>query len=236
MKKTHWDSQLYFSQSTTMPDCSAAWMEAALSASDKLTGNESAHDIIDMFQRANVQLSLPQRQLIHLLTDAETVTGESGYLTGSTMGTGGETPFRVALHGPGLGKTSIAEVVRNIFDNRGNHTVMHYCNGKLVAMKAGDAKEPRKKKRKADPSAPKKPQSSYFIYMNENRGQFKESVTQSNPDASGRDIVTLVAKLAGEKWKSMSSEDKLPYEQKYVTAKKAYAEQMDAYNGATTVQ
>ena len=236
MKKAQWDSQVYFSQSTAMPECNAAWMDAALSAAGKLAGNESADNIIGTFQREKVPLSLPQCQLIHLLTDAEAATGKSGYLTNSTMGGGSESSFRVALHGPGLGKTSIAEVARNIFDNRGNHTVMHYCNGKLVAMKMDDAKEPRKKKRKTDPNVPKKPQSSYFIYMNENRGQFKEAVVQSNPDASGKDIVTLVAKLAGEKWKSLSSEDKSPYEQRYVAAKQAYAEQMDAYKSAATAQ
>lgn len=233
MKKAQWDSQVYFSQSTSMPECNAAWVEAALGAAGRLAGNESAHDIISVFQREKVPLSLPQCQLIHLLTDAEAATGKSGYLTNSTMGGGSESSFRVALHGPGLGKTSIVEVARSIFDNRGNHTVMHYCNGKIVSMKTDDAKEPRKKKRKTDPNAPKKPQSSYFIYMNSNRDQLKEAVTQNNPAASGKDIVTLVAKLAGEKWKSMSTEDKSPYEQRYVDAKQAYAEQMDAYKGAT---
>lgn len=236
MKKAQWDSQVYFSQSTAMPECTAGWMEAALGAAGKLAGDESAHDIIDVFQREKVPLSLPQRQLIHLLMDAETATGDSGYLTNSTMGEGIESSFKVALHGPGLGKSTITEVVRNIFDNRCNHTVMHYCNGKLVAMKTDDTKEPRKKKRKVDPNAPKKPQTSYLIYMNENRCQLKEAVSKSHPGATGRDIVTLVAKLAGEKWKSMSDEDKLPYEQKHASAKQEYAERMEAYKSAATAQ
>ena len=236
MKKAQWDSQVYFSQSTTMPECSAEWIETALSAAAKLAGNENAHDIIGVFQRENVTLSLPQRQLIHLLMDAGTATGESGYLPDSTMGGGIESSFRVALHGPGLGKSSIAEVVRIIFDNRGNHTVMHHCNGKLVAMKRDDANAPRKKKRKTDPNAPKKPQSPYFIYMNDNRGQLKEAVSQSHPGTTGKNNVTLVAKLAGEKWKSMSSEDKSPYEQRYVAAKQEYAERMEAYKSVATAQ
>ena len=103
-------------------------------------------------------------------------------------------------------------------------------------MDADDTKEPRKKKRKTDPNAPKKPQSSYFIYMNENRCHLKETISKSHPGVTGKDSVTLVAKLAGEKWKSMSNEDKLPYEQKYASAKQEYAERMEAYKSAATAQ
>lgn len=239
MKKHQWDSHVYFSQSTAMPECSATWMDSALDVTGKLSGNESAHDILCAFQRENVPLTLPQRQLISLLVSAENATGEGGYLTNSEsppMGGGRETPFRIALHGPGLGKTSIAEVSRNIFDNRANHVVMHYCNGKLVSIKDDGTKEPVKKKRKTDPNAPKKPQSSYFIYMNENRTKIKEGIVQLHPDATGKDLATMVAKAAGANWAAMASEDKLPYEESYIAAKQEYIEKMKAYKSNAVVQ
>ena len=54
----------------------------------------------------------------------------------------------------------------------------------------------RKKKTKKDPDAPKRPQSAYFIWLNENREKIKEE----QPGIS----ITELSKVAGEKWREMT--------------------------------
>ena len=48
---------------------------------------------------------------------------------------------------------------------------------------------------------PKRPMSSYFLWMNENRSKFKAEL----PSDAG---LGEVAKVAGEKWKTMTDDDK----------------------------
>ena len=57
-----------------------------------------------------------------------------------------------------------------------------------------------------DPNMPKRPMSSYFIWMNENRERIKEEY--------GCDGIAEVSKKAGEIWKEMSDSEKAPYEEK----------------------
>lgn len=63
-------------------------------------------------------------------------------------------------------------------------------------------KEPGTRKRKAgkgkdkDPNRPKRPQSAYFIWLNEHREQIKEE----HPGIS----VTELSKKAGEMWKEVT--------------------------------
>merc|ERR1712025_1541784 len=77
----------------------------------------------------------------------------------------------------------------------------------------GTGKSPKtaQKRPQKDPNAPKRPQSSYFLWMNENRQKIKDE----NPGIS----VTEIGKKAGEIWKNMSADDKKVYDDKAKKAK-----------------
>ncbi|XP_038995572.1 high mobility group B protein 7-like [Hibiscus syriacus] len=77
---------------------------------------------------------------------------------------------------------------------------------KPVERKKPSATEPNPKKLKKlkkgkDPNAPKRPPTAFFLFMDD----FRKSYKEANPDAKG---VTGVAKEGGEKWKSMSDEER----------------------------
>ncbi|XP_010539785.1 PREDICTED: high mobility group B protein 2-like [Tarenaya hassleriana] len=74
-----------------------------------------------------------------------------------------------------------------------------------------------------DPSKPKRPASAFFVFMEEFREQFKK-------DHPKNKSVAAVGKAAGEKWKSMSEEDKAPYVAKAEKRKQEYEKNMKAYN------
>ncbi|XP_016471798.1 high mobility group B protein 7-like [Nicotiana tabacum] len=77
--------------------------------------------------------------------------------------------------------------------------------------------EPKaKRERKAkNPNAPKRPPTAFFVFMDEFRQTFKAA----NPDCKS---VSTVAKEGGEKWKSMTDEEKKPYQDKAAELKAAY--------------
>ena len=54
-----------------------------------------------------------------------------------------------------------------------------------------DVPKKRAKRKKKDPNAPKRPQSSFFLYSN----AMRESVKENNPDASFGDVVSLFGML-----------------------------------------
>ncbi|KAI4358051.1 hypothetical protein L6164_001957 [Bauhinia variegata] len=95
--------------------------------------------------------------------------------------------------------------------------------------KKSKSKEPKakrakvEKEKKKDPNAPKRPVTSFFIFLEEFRKEYKEA----NPDAKG---VKGVAKEAGEKWKSMTDEEKKAYHDKAAELKAEYEKAMEAYN------
>jgi hypothetical protein len=62
---------------------------------------------------------------------------------------------------------------------------------------------------------PPRPPTAYFVFLNEFRQQYKES----HPEAKG---IKEMSKEAGEKWRSMNSEDKSPFEVKARAAKDEY--------------
>lgn len=66
---------------------------------------------------------------------------------------------------------------------------------KTVSEKPRKRKEKKEKKTKKDKNAPKRPQSAYFIWMNENREKIKEQ----NPKLS----ITEIAKKGGEMWREL---------------------------------
>ena len=68
----------------------------------------------------------------------------------------------------------------------------------------------RAAKAEKDPNMPKKPLSSYFIFLAENRVQ----VTKENPDLDLTKISTVVA----AQWKALTPEEKKVFEDKYANA------------------
>merc|ERR1712014_184383 len=72
---------------------------------------------------------------------------------------------------------------------------------------------------------PTRPQSGYFIWLNENR----PTITKECGDGSS---VAAVGKFAGAKWKGMSADAKKPYEDKAVEAKKSYEKAIEDFKAA----
>ena len=62
---------------------------------------------------------------------------------------------------------------------------------------------------------PPRPPTAYFVFLNGFRQEYKES----HPEAKGSKEVN---NQAGEKWRSMTSEDKSPFEVKAKAAKDEY--------------
>jgi structure-specific recognition protein 1 len=81
-----------------------------------------------------------------------------------------------------------------------------------------------KKRAKKDPNAPKGAMTSYILFGNEERAKIKEE----NPDASATDIM----KEIGVRWRSMSAEDKAPFEAKSAEDKVRAKAEMAAYKAS----
>ncbi|XVE66387.1 hypothetical protein DITRI_Ditri08aG0076400 [Diplodiscus trichospermus] len=86
-------------------------------------------------------------------------------------------------------------------------------------------KKPKKLKQGKDPNAPKRPPTAFFLFMDD----FRKSYKEANPDAKG---VTGVAKDGGEKWKSMSEEEKKPYFDKAAELKSEYEKALEESKNA----
>ncbi|KAL9261485.1 High mobility group B protein 3-like protein [Drosera capensis] len=94
---------------------------------------------------------------------------------------------------------------------------------KKLSVKKGAVSKSKKEKAAKDPNKPKRPASAFFVFMEEFRAQFKEK----NP---GNNSVAAVGKAGGDKWKSLSDAEKLPYQQKAQQRKAEYEKNMKAYN------
>ncbi|KAG0631236.1 hypothetical protein M758_1G237600 [Ceratodon purpureus] len=90
-------------------------------------------------------------------------------------------------------------------------------------------KSETKKKTAKDSDQPKRPPSAYFIFMETFRKEFKAA----NPDVKG---VTASAKAGGEKWISMSEEEKAPYVADAAVRKGQYEQAMAAYKNGKAVE
>ncbi|XP_051126519.1 HMG1/2-like protein [Andrographis paniculata] len=85
-------------------------------------------------------------------------------------------------------------------------------------------KQTKKEKKAAkDPNKPKRPPSAFFVFMEDFRKQFKEMYPNNKS-------VAAVGKAGGDKWKSMSDEEKAPYVAKAEKRKEEYERKMEAYN------
>lgn len=101
--------------------------------------------------------------------------------------------------------------------------------GEEVAEKSPKKKRATAKKTVKDSDQPKRPPSAYFIFMETFRKEFKAA----NPDVKG---VTASAKAGGERWLSMSEEEKAPYHADAAVRKAQYEEAMAAYKNGKGVQ
>ncbi|XP_011074084.1 HMG1/2-like protein [Sesamum indicum] len=86
-------------------------------------------------------------------------------------------------------------------------------------------KKQSKKEKKAakDPNKPKRPPSAFFVFMEDFRKQYKEK----HPNNKS---VAAVGKAGGDKWKSLSDEEKAPFVAKAEKRKEEYERKMEAYN------
>ncbi|KAH9289744.1 hypothetical protein KI387_033861, partial [Taxus chinensis] len=83
-------------------------------------------------------------------------------------------------------------------------------------------KRPMKEKKAKDPNAPKRPQTAFFLFMDD----FRKSYKEANPNAKGG---AQVAKEGGDKWKTMSDEEKKQYVEKSAELKAEYDKAMAKY-------
>ncbi|KAL3510171.1 hypothetical protein ACH5RR_029572 [Cinchona calisaya] len=98
---------------------------------------------------------------------------------------------------------------------------------KMAEKRKASTTEPMAKKGKKakDPSAPKRPPTAFFIFMEDFRKSFKEA----NPDCKS---VATVAKEGGEKWKAMTEEEKKHYVDRAAELKAEYEKAKSTDNGA----
>ncbi|KAJ0027893.1 high mobility group B protein 1-like [Pistacia vera] len=116
--------------------------------------------------------------------------------------------------GKGKGATS-KEALKPVDDRK--------VGKRKAAAKVDKSSALKAKKAKKDPNKPKRPASAFFVFLEEFRKTFKKD----NPHVTA---VSAVGKAAGEKWKSMSPDEKAPYEAKAAKGKVEYGKLMNAYN------
>ncbi|KAM0915540.1 hypothetical protein ACQ4PT_010769 [Festuca glaucescens] len=94
---------------------------------------------------------------------------------------------------------------------------------KVASRAGGDRLAVKKSKAEKDPNKPKRPPSAFFVFMEGFRKDYKEK----NPNNKQ---VSVVGKAGGEKWKSLTDDEKAPYVAKAEKLKAEYAKKIDAYN------
>jgi len=93
------------------------------------------------------------------------------------------------------------------------------ASGKGKKGKGGKGGKPPPKPK--DANAPKRAQSAYFFFSNVRRPKLR---------ADNKDLkMTEIAKLTGEEWKNLSSEEKKPYEDQAAVDKERYQKEQEAY-------
>ncbi|CAD8047748.1 unnamed protein product [Paramecium primaurelia] len=77
-------------------------------------------------------------------------------------------------------------------------------------------------KKERDPNAPKRPLTAFFLFSQ----KYREKVLERNPEVK----LTQISQMAGQKWNSMSEEEKQPYIDQYNEAKSKYENDIKDYN------
>lgn len=83
-------------------------------------------------------------------------------------------------------------------------------------------KSPKKKRAKKDPNAPKRGLSAYMFFSAAKRAE----IAEANPEFG----ITDIAKALGERWKTVSDEEKSVYQQQAEEDKARYEREMAEYN------
>ncbi|KAK1326609.1 High mobility group B protein 7 [Acorus calamus] len=94
---------------------------------------------------------------------------------------------------------------------------------KPLRKKSAPSEKPKKvqkEKKVKDPNMPKRPPTAFFLFMDDFRKEYKAA----HPNSKG---VAVVAKEGGEKWKSMTDEEKKPYIDKMAELKAEYEKAVD---------
>merc|ERR1712003_298396 len=91
--------------------------------------------------------------------------------------------------------------------------------GEKAAAKA--EKSGKRARKEKDPNKPKKPQTTYWLWLGENRAALTKEVGAGN--------VAAVGKLAGERWKALPEKEKAPFEKKAAALKAEYDQAMVEY-------
>eukprot|EP00250_Pteridium_aquilinum_P024851 c2969_g1_i1 orf=182-535(+) len=86
-----------------------------------------------------------------------------------------------------------------------------------------DAKQDKRQKKSKDPGMPKRPPSAFFVFMED----FRKSYKEKHPEVKS---VATVGKAGGNKWSSLTDEEKAPYVSIAADRKVEYEKKMDAYN------
>ncbi|GAA0148759.1 hypothetical protein LIER_08112 [Lithospermum erythrorhizon] len=118
--------------------------------------------------------------------------------------------------GKGVLKRDTKEVLKPVDDRK-------LGKRKAPSAKASKNMTKAEKKAKKDPNKPKRPPSAFFVFLEDFRKTFKKE----NPNVKA---VSAVGKAGGQKWKSMSEDEKAPYEAKAAKRKADYEKLMNAYN------
>ena len=102
----------------------------------------------------------------------------------------------------------------------------------------------KKEKKEKDPNAPKRPMTSYMLWLNDNRSKIATEHFPLNEDGDhcypeghenagdplvGRQKVSSITKKAGELWKELSEDEKKPYEDSFAEARAIYMETKGEY-------
>ncbi|XP_057974451.1 HMG1/2-like protein isoform X4 [Malania oleifera] len=96
-------------------------------------------------------------------------------------------------------------------------------DNKLAVKRKGAATTKAAKKAAKDPNKPKRPPSAFFVFMEEFRKHYKEKHPSNKS-------VAVVGKAGGDKWKSLTDDEKAPYISKAEKRKADYEKTMKAYN------
>ncbi|XP_039135183.1 high mobility group B protein 7 [Dioscorea cayenensis subsp. rotundata] len=81
----------------------------------------------------------------------------------------------------------------------------------------------KKEKKSKNPNLPKRPPTAFFLFMDDFRKEYKAA----NPDSKS---VAVVAKEGGERWKSMTDEEKKVYVDKAAELKAEYGKALEEAN------
>lgn len=113
---------------------------------------------------------------------------------------------------------SLSAEQRNAYEVKSVGAKAEYAQAKR-AYDDEHPKPPRAICREKESSGIKRPQSAYFLFLSDFRAQHKVD----HPDQHIQ--VSEMGRLAGEKWKSMSEEEKAPYHRLSTASKAEYARQ-----------